>query len=404
MPARFTVIALVAAYNEEDIIGAVLEHLIEQSISVVLIDNGSTDATVEEARRFLGRGVLNIERHGAENPRFSWEALLERKQALSEELDSNWFMHHDADELRESPWPHLDLHQAIQRVDAMGYNAIDFAPLDFWPTDNSFCKGDDPRAAFPYYEEGRDFDRLRVNCWKKTTSQIDLVSGGGHEVTFAGRKVFPLRFILRHYPIRSQAHGEKKVFEERVPRWDPAERERGWHVQYDGLSEGHVFLRDLDSLSRYDPEALRVNLALRHRGVEELEEALAGREDELEACVQERDALHIDRDVLSARYDSLQADHDALRIDRDSLRDNRDALQADRDALQAYYDALQADRDALKSQLSACTEEARAQQQEAAALRQDLSAVQSELAAVLSSWSWRSTAPPRRILHWLRRI
>ena len=36
---------------------------------------------------------------------------------------------------------------------------------------------------------------------------------------FPGRKVFPIQFLLRHYPIRSQRHGETKVFTERKPRF-----------------------------------------------------------------------------------------------------------------------------------------------------------------------------------------
>jgi len=44
-----------AAYNEEDIIGLSIQHLIEQGVSVYLIDRASTDATVAEAQRFAGK-------------------------------------------------------------------------------------------------------------------------------------------------------------------------------------------------------------------------------------------------------------------------------------------------------------------------------------------------------------
>jgi len=40
--------------------------------------------------------------------------------------DGDWYIHHDADEFREAPAPWSTLKEAIQAVDAEGYNAIDF--------------------------------------------------------------------------------------------------------------------------------------------------------------------------------------------------------------------------------------------------------------------------------------
>jgi hypothetical protein len=52
-------------------------------------------------------------------------------------------------------------------------------------------------------------------------------------------------FILRHYPIRSETHGRRKVLDERLPRYDAAERDDGWHIQYDGFASGETsFLWD----------------------------------------------------------------------------------------------------------------------------------------------------------------
>jgi len=132
-PEKFSVTAIMAARNEEDIIGLSIQHLVEQGVAVYLIDRGSTDGTVAEAERFVGKGLIGIERFPAESDasaedaqHSTWGHLLERKQKLAQELDGDWFIHHDADEFRESPWPHLDLCQAIRRVEEAGYNAIDF--------------------------------------------------------------------------------------------------------------------------------------------------------------------------------------------------------------------------------------------------------------------------------------
>jgi hypothetical protein len=70
-----------------------------------------------------------------------------------------------------------------------------------------------------------------------------LTSSGGHEARFPGRRVFPYKFELKHYPIRSQSHGEQKVFRDRIARWDPEERALGWHLHYNDVLPQQSFLR-----------------------------------------------------------------------------------------------------------------------------------------------------------------
>lgn len=313
MTAELPVVAMIAAYNEADVIGQVVGHLIRQGLLVYLLDDGSTDGTVAEAERFLGQGLLGIEAlppaagASGEPARFRWTRILARKEALARELDAGWLIHHDADEFRESPWADVELLDAIRRVDALGYNAIDFELFDFRPTHDDFRPGGDVRAAFPYYEPGRPWDRAQVKCWKRGAAPVDLVSTGGHEALFPGRRVFPLRFVLRHYPVRGQAHGERKVFQERLPRFDPEERARAWHVQYDGIREGHRFVRDPAGLVRYDPVAARVQLSLRHRGVEALEAELAQARARAEALGGELAASTLEAGRLRAELAAVYA-------------------------------------------------------------------------------------------------
>jgi hypothetical protein len=132
-----------------------------------LLDDGSTDRTIALVERSLGRGVLGIERLAdtvtdAVPAGFEWERILLRKTQLAAELDANWFIHHDADEFRESPWPHLSLHDAIRWVDSLGFNAIDFSSLDFWPVHDAFRAGDDVRHAFTFYAEPAPHDRIQI--------------------------------------------------------------------------------------------------------------------------------------------------------------------------------------------------------------------------------------------------
>ncbi len=318
MPDRpsssFSVVAIIAAYNEADIIDQVVSDLLKQDVQVYFLDDGSTDGTLAAVERYLGQGVLGIERlpQAPEDARprgFDLEGILRRKAALAQELNADWFINHDADEFRESPWPHVSLNAAIRQVDALGFNAIDFALLDFPPAHNRFLPGDDVRQAFTFYAAPEPYDRLQIRCWKKTDALVDLASTGGHEARFPGRNVFPLRFILRHYPIRGQAHGERKVTERRS-RFLDRERATGWHVQYDQVHEGHSFIRDPSTLTPYDPDAVRLGLTLRHRGVEELQAevetlltALAARAAELERLREEVDQRSTQIEQLTSAVD-----------------------------------------------------------------------------------------------------
>lgn len=386
MAADFSVVAIIAAYNEADIIEHVVADLIDQGVRVYFMDDGSTDSTVATVERHLGHGVVGIERlaqtgkDGAQ-PDFDWERILRRKTELAAELDASWFIHSDADEFRESPWSHLSLRDAIQHVDALGFNAIDFTGLEFGPVHDRFRSGDDVRDAFTRYAEFAPYDRVQVRCWKKTDS-IDLASSGGHEARFPGRRVFPLRFILRHYPIRGQRHGERKVFQERRNRFRDEERARGWHVQYDQMQEGVSFLRDPSTLTAYDPEALRLSLTLNPRYPEELEEALGGARSEIAAERSQIEALRRENEAASEHIGHVTAE---LMQTREELR----VRDAELDARSAHLTALVDTLDQRAAEIGRW--------------RTAVDGLTRQLEEVRHSLSWRWTAPARAILRLFKR-
>ena len=265
MKSSFRTIALLAAYNEADVISAVIGHLIESGVEVYLIDNRSTDDTVSEAKPWLKKGLLEIEEFPAiaapEGNPFDWTGILRRKEELAASLDADWFQHHDADEFREAPWPGMKLGEGIRWVDRLGYNCIDFRVFNFPPVDDSFERGD-PREHFRYWSEAGEFDRSQLKCWKNDGRPISLVPSGGHEVGIPNRRVFPIPFLLRHYPIRGQAHGHRKIFSDRRGRFIERERARQWHIQYDGIEEGASFLADPATLRPFDLDQVRLELML----------------------------------------------------------------------------------------------------------------------------------------------
>jgi len=337
MSSSFRVVALLAAYNEGDIISSVIGHLIENGVDVYLLDNRSTDDTVSEARKWLGKGLLDIEEFPAELPEgeahpFDWTAILRRKEELAETLDADWFLHHDADEFREAPWPGMKLADAIRWVDRLGYNCIDFRVFNFPPIDDQFSGGD-PRERFRYWEQAADFDRSQMKCWKNPGGPVALVPSGGHEVGLPNRHVFPVPFLLRHYPIRGQTHGRRKVFSERRGRFIERERERQWHIQYDAIKEDHDFLADPAKLRRFDEDQVRLELMLdnavtRHEKylaglarndvgrAEEQAAALSARSEELARAAERLEAARAALEMELARLEQRTGDLEMLAEER----------------------------------------------------------------------------------------
>ncbi len=259
-------VALIVTYNEGDIIRHSLRRLIDQGIGVYLIDNWSTDDTEEQIKPLLGRGIIGYEKFPPDGPSpyFSLVAQLERKEQLAQSLSARWLIHMDVDEVRESPWPGLSLREGLERVEQEGYNCVNHVVLRFRPIDNGFRYGtnvDQYMQHFSFERHPAYFEQKKA--WLRTQAKVSLAPTGGHSVSFPDQRIYPVPFLLKHYPIRSQAHGQKKILRERKTRFDPLERAGGWHTHYDYVTEQTDFIAAPANLDRYDPVETR-NSLLRH--------------------------------------------------------------------------------------------------------------------------------------------
>src|SRR5436190_21255664 len=185
------VIALLATYNEERFIGPCIEHLASQGVGVYLIDNSSTDRTVEIAQRFTHAGLIGVEtlpRTGF----YSWKPILERKEQLAASLEADWFMHVDADEMRLPPSSSRTLAEALADAQQQGYNAVNFLEYTFVPTreqpDHDHSRFQSTmRAYYPFVPEFPN----RLTAWQRQAQPVELSWSGGHKVRFAGLRMAP---------------------------------------------------------------------------------------------------------------------------------------------------------------------------------------------------------------------
>ncbi|MDD3813708.1 MAG: ATP-binding cassette domain-containing protein [Desulfocapsaceae bacterium] len=246
------VVALLAIRNEALYLPRCLEHLHQQGIETCVIDNDSCDESLAIAKQYLGRGVFRIERQ----PYTGYFDLVEQlriKEQLAAEIEADWFIHHDADEIREPPPGFSTLLAALIMVDQAGYNAVNFDEFVFLPVEND-CEDSEPSdfvARFRDYYFFSPQPLHRVNAWKKQSSPVDLVSMAGHQVVFPKRNLYPEAFILRHYLALSRKHLLKKYGQERI--YSPKEvEERQWHGARARFDPSKVRLPRRQELKNFD--------------------------------------------------------------------------------------------------------------------------------------------------------
>ena len=221
------VVAILATHNEERFIAGCLEHLIGQGVEVYLIDNCSTDRTVEIAQRYLGRGLIDIESFPRAEGVYKWRSILERKEQLAATLEADWFMHVDADEIRLSPRSSRTLAQAFAEGEARGYNAVNFLEFAFVPAREA------PDHDHPHFQQTMRWYYPflpafphRLNAWKRQPEQVELAWSGGHRVRFPGLRMYPESFKMRHYLFLSVPHAIRKYVDK---GYDQQEVKKGWH-------------------------------------------------------------------------------------------------------------------------------------------------------------------------------
>jgi glycosyltransferase involved in cell wall biosynthesis len=232
------VVAIIATYNEERFIGGCLEHLFSHGIEAHLCDNESTDRTIEIARQYLGRGLRAIETLPRDGT-YRWREILATKERLAASLDADWILHLDADEIPQPRRRAQTLAAALGEADRAGYNAVEFRELTFTATRESPNHDQsDFRKTMRWYYPFAPRRLHLVRAWKRQPS-VDLVSSGGHQAKFRGRRIAPEALLLRHYLVLSREHMVRKYVQR---RYDEAEVRSGWHGWRARLSADRIRL------------------------------------------------------------------------------------------------------------------------------------------------------------------
>lgn len=273
------IVAILASYNEQRFIRACLEHYLEQGIEVYLLDNDSTDQTVDIAREYLGRNVIKIDRIPRKGV-YKWHDILARKEQLADEINADWLMHADPDEIRVAPSSGETLADAIARVDSEGYNAVNFMEYTFLPVRES---PDHDHAGFQetmrWYYPFAPRHPHRLNAWKKQprswpglgpflrdvrrqhrwgVPSVNLIASGGHAVKFPGIRAYPIDFKLKHYLVLSLDHAVEKYVKKDFASKEVSNGTHGWRAtveEHDLLIPSQAQMRHYVCDDQLDPSA-----------------------------------------------------------------------------------------------------------------------------------------------------
>jgi hypothetical protein len=117
--------------------------------------------------------------------------------------------------------------------------------VDFTVADFRYLAGDAPELGgveerLRWFEFGRRPGHfVQIKAWRQVPGERHaLAPSGGHAIDRPARRVFPLKFLVKHYPLRSEEQALRKIHRDRLPRVAGEREALGWHTQYDRYADG----------------------------------------------------------------------------------------------------------------------------------------------------------------------
>ena len=204
------VLATMVVRDEEEILAANLDYHIAQGVDLVLVmDNGSQDATSTILRDYAQRGLVRIV-PGAEPDRFRQGAWVTAMARIAyDDHDADWVLHLDADEFwypRGGTLPDV-LGAVPPQYGVIRAARVDFAPVrtdagPFWQRMTV------RRRVFRTPLGHRGLPRVAHRGHREV-----VIGDGNHQANAPGLRLGPPVELMDalHFPARSQAQFERKI-------------------------------------------------------------------------------------------------------------------------------------------------------------------------------------------------
>lgn len=225
-----TAAAVMTVRNEAIHMPYAVEHLIAEGIEVVVLDDGSSDGSLDLIDHRLGKGLIETRRRPGSDE-MSLGDLLAWGASVIQDLTHDWVLRVDADEWLMSAAGLGRLVALLDEADRSGATAVNFEEFVFLPLATP-PKGDPRRSMLEYYFFEPVKNRL-MRAWRRDAGLSNL-RHAGHRLEGDSLIVYPKHGILRHYPMVTLAHGRHKYGRRSFPHH---ETNRGWHRNRVGLVE-----------------------------------------------------------------------------------------------------------------------------------------------------------------------
>ena len=98
-------------FNKPSMIGGIFDRAADEGLSDHLIDNWSTDGTLELPARHPA--VVTTSGSPTARPVITNGSVWHRVEEVAATANSEWVVHHDADEWRMAPWPGVPMSDAL---------------------------------------------------------------------------------------------------------------------------------------------------------------------------------------------------------------------------------------------------------------------------------------------------
>jgi glycosyltransferase involved in cell wall biosynthesis len=241
------IVATICVRNELAYLREVIPYLKNEKIDVILIDNESTDDTLDVVSGGEFTNIQHVEIVPFDG-RFNLSAQLNAKATAIENVDADWIIHQDADEILQSPTEWGGLRRHIELADSQGFNVLNFNEIVLLPANpkvDDFIRNNSNY----YFFEPKPLRLMRA--WKKAAKLVNSRSGG--HVLDGDVAIYPEPMLLKHFIVRSQQH----AFEKYLGRiFSSNDLEKGWHGNRLNFNENNLIIPtcgpDLHSLD--DPK------------------------------------------------------------------------------------------------------------------------------------------------------
>ena len=237
--------AIITADDPGPYIQNLVPYLVDEGLMVLLVSGSETLELHRSLLQSLPASRFEFIPHETGGT-FSLRKQLQEKEQLLKQIDSEWILHLDIDEVPHSRRRGESLIEAVNRLGSTGANVLNFDEFVFLPVDHDYSgrAGVYQPMKFYYFHEPRPNRLNRI--FKKELGFVTLGTGG-HTATGDGLHVAPESLVLRHYPFISQQHALEKYAHR---TFDQAEVGRGWHSNRIKIDPGSLEFPPRANLNR----------------------------------------------------------------------------------------------------------------------------------------------------------